>query len=235
MQISNALLVRDDFISATAAARALDAVESFRREFPLPIISRPSARRPLCYSVIDGGQIFTHLPEIQRLHATTTRLIKGMFGDEIEPLADEQVACNVNITQPGGSYRYHYDRNAITALLYLNETEGGETECYPNYRLHVSQTFLQREIDRVCENEAVRWLFARQILVRPRTGRLVVMRGNRCLHSVREVRGTSDRINVVMSYDVKGAQYANGDLLNSYLYTHNHVQASDPNYALGRK
>jgi hypothetical protein len=231
MQFSNALLVRDEFISATAAARALAAIENFRRRCPLPLISRPSGRRPLCYSVIDGQQIFTHLPEIRRLHARATRLVKRAFGDWIEPLADEQVACNINITQPGGSYRYHYDRNAITALLYLNETDGGETECYPNHRLHVSHTFLQREIDRVFESEAVRRLFAHQVLVRPRTGRLLIMRGNRCLHSVREVGGNRDRVNVVMSYDVKGAQYANGELLNSYLYTHNHHQTGDPNYA----
>ena len=230
MQFSNALLVRDDFVSATAAECALTAVDDFRRRFPLPVISRPSARRPLCYSVIDGRQIFLHLPEIQRLHAKATRVIRHIFGNGIEPLADEQVACNINITQPGGSYRYHYDRNAITAILYLNETEGGETECYPNYRLRVSQTLLQQEIDRVFESEAARWLFARQVLVRPRTGRLVIMRGNRCLHSVREVRGNRDRINVVMSYDTKGAQYANGDLLNSYLYTHTDLQTADPNY-----
>ena len=224
------LLVQDEFIDAAAAERALTAVDDFRRRFPLPVISRPSPRRPLCYSVIDGHQIFLHLPEIQQLHAKATRLIRHLFGDEIEPLADEQVACNINITQPGGSYRYHYDRNAITAILYLNETEGGETECYPNYRLRVSQTFLQQEIDRVFESAAVRWLFAHQVLVRPRTGRLVIMRGNRCLHSVREVSGDRDRINVVMSYDIKGAQYANGDLLNLYLYTHTDLQTTDPNY-----
>jgi hypothetical protein len=40
-----------------------------------------------------------------------------------------------NITPPGGEYRWHYDRNAATAILYLNEVPGGETEMFPNYRL----------------------------------------------------------------------------------------------------
>src|SRR5215204_3300246 len=136
--MQGALLVRDGFIDTHTAQRALDVIENFRHEFPLPVVSRHSGQRPLVYSVVDGFKILDHLPEIQALHAKTTRLINNFFGDAFEPLADEQVACNINITQPGGSYRYHYDRNAVTAILYLNETGGGETECYPNYRLSLA-------------------------------------------------------------------------------------------------
>jgi 2OG-Fe(II) oxygenase superfamily len=225
-----ALVIKDEFIGATTSKRALDVINSFREAVPLPIISRASGRRPLRYSVINGRQIFEHLPQLQRLHERTTVLVKQIFGQSIEPLADDQVAININITQPGGSYRYHYDRNAITAILYLNETRGGETECYPNHRLRVRDNFLQREVDRVFENQVCRWIFGRQVLVRPRAGRLLIMRGDRCLHSVREVSGSSDRINVVMSYDVKGARYANSDRLNSYLYTAAHSPTRDPNY-----
>lgn len=230
MRFSDALLIQDQFAGATTCERLLEAINRFRWRVPLPEISRPSGRRPLCYSVIDGHQVLAELPEIHTLHKRTTRLVTQIFGDEIQPLADEQVACNVNITKPGGSYRYHYDRNALTAIVYLNETGGGETECYPNHRLRVPAP-LQGEADRVFGNSVVRWMFARQVLVRPRTGRLLIMRGNRCLHSVREVSGGVDRINVVMSYDLKDARYANRDRLNSYLYTTEQLQQRrDPNY-----
>lgn len=222
--------VKEEFISQSTAREALESIDNFRRRFPLPIISRPSGPRPLRYSVIDGHQIALHLPEIQALHAKTTRLVKKLFGDAIETLADEQVACNVNITQPGGSYRYHYDRNAITGILYLNETSGGETECYPGHRLRVPAT-LQRDVDRVFGSRLVRSVFGRQVLVRPCAGRLLIMQGDRCLHSVREVSGPPDRINIVMSYDVRGARYANGESLNSYLYQRDYLQPDDPNYA----
>ena len=225
-----ALLIKDRFISTSACRDALVVIDEFREHVSLPVITRPSVPRPLCYSVIDGYQILESLPEIQRLHQKTTRLIKRMFGDSIEPLTDQQVACNINITHPGGSYRYHYDRNAVTAILYLNETNGGETECYPDHRLQVRSTDLQRAIDRVFTTEIFRWVFARQVLVRPKSGRLLVMRGNRCLHSVREVSGSTRRINIVMSYDVKGAHYANSERLNSYLYNVEAVQTEDPNY-----
>jgi hypothetical protein len=154
-------------------------------------------------------------------------VVRKLFGDAIEALADEQVACNVNITQPGGSYRYHYDRNEITAILYLNETSGGETECYPGHRLRVPAS-LQRDVDRVFGSRLVRSVFGCQVLVRPRVGRLLIMRGDRCLHSVRPVSGPPDRINIVMSYDVRGARYANGDNLNSYLYQRDYLQPNDP-------
>ncbi|HEU4510919.1 MAG TPA: 2OG-Fe(II) oxygenase [Pyrinomonadaceae bacterium] len=230
MSFSDALLVQDGFLDAATCRRLLDAVNRFRWRVPLPEISRPSGRRPLCYSVIDGYQVLADLPEIRALHERTTRLVTQIFGDEIKPLADEQVACNVNITKPGGSYRYHYDRNALTAIVYLNETGGGETECYPNHRLRVPSV-LQSEADRVFGNSVVRWMFAKQVLVRPRAGRLLMMRGNRCLHSVREVSGEVDRVNVVMSYDSRDARYANHDRLNSYLYTTDRLQQPrDPNY-----
>ena len=228
--LSDALLIKDQFIDARTAARALDVIEKFRSEFPLPIVSRPSGQRPLVYSVVDGFQILEYLPEIGALHRKSTQLVKELFGDSIEPLADQQVACNINITQPGGSYRYHYDRNAITAILYLNETSGGETECYPNYRLRVP-SIAQYGADRVCENRVVRWVFGHQVLVRPRTGRLLIMRGKDCLHSVREVEGDRDRINIVMSYDVRGARFANADRLNSYLYRPESIDKRDPNYS----
>jgi hypothetical protein len=226
-----ALFIKEGFISTTTCGAMLEVINDFRQQVRLPIITRPSVPRPLCYSVIDGHQILASLPQIRGLHEKTTRLIKRMFGDRVEPLADEQVACNINITHPGGSYRYHYDRNAVTAILYLNETNGGETECYPNHRLQVRSTGLQRGIDRVFTNEVFRWIFAKQVLVRPKIGRLLIMRGNRCLHSVREVSGSTHRINIVMAYDVKGAQYSNGDRLNSYLYNVDAVAAEDPNYS----
>src|SRR5215217_7823602 len=115
MHVSDDLLLEDQFINAQAAQHALAAINCFRRSFPLPVISRPSGRRPLCYSVIDGHQIFAHLPEIQELHEKTTVFVEKVFGHWLEPLSDTQVACNINITQPRGSYRYHYDRNAVPA------------------------------------------------------------------------------------------------------------------------
>ena len=50
------------------------------------------------------------------------------------PIEDAVAARNINVTPPGGEYRWHYDRNAVTAIIYLNEVPGGETEIFANYR-----------------------------------------------------------------------------------------------------
>lgn len=66
--------------------------------------------------------------------------------------------------------------------------------------------------------------------MQPRAGMMLIMRGDKCLHSVTPVSGTQERINVVMSYDKPGAQFSVEKGLDSYLYTTQKQVASDPNY-----
>jgi hypothetical protein len=225
--------VFENFATPEECAALVSQISAYRREHELPVIERASGELPLRYAVIDGEQIAESLPEVLRVHEQTTRLVKKLWRGKVEPLVDRKVACNVNITEPGGSYRYHYDRNAVTAILYLNEVEGGETECYPDYRLPLarsSYSTVQQKVDRVLQNRVVRSLVANQLLVRPRAGRLLIMQGNRCLHSVRPVRGQADRLNIVMSYDRLNAQFDVADDLNAYLYSRAPTGTTDPNY-----
>jgi hypothetical protein len=66
--------------------------------------------------------------------------------------------------------------------------------------------------------------------VKPTAGRLVVMRGDRCLHSVCPVLGSCDRINVCMAYDRVGSRVRSHHALDTYLYTEQSVARRDPNY-----
>ena len=143
------------------------------------------------------------------------------------------MGANVNITPPGGEYRWHYDRNAVTAIVYLNEVPGGETELYPNFRLRLKQRYsrLQRWLDRLLQVGLVRRVFGKLVMVAPRRGSLVLMAGNMCLHSVRPVGGDEDRINLILAYDEPGAQFAIEENLDTYLYTEQASAPSDPNYA----
>lgn len=225
-------LVLENFVTENECARLLAQVSEFRREHDVPIIDRASGELPLRYAVIDGERIVERLPRVLRVYDSVSRLVQGLWGGVIEPLSDRKVACNINITQPGGSYRYHYDRNAVTAILYLNESEGGETECYPNYRLSLtreSNSPWQQKIDRLLQCRLLRSA-ATQLLVKPRAGRLLIMQGNRCLHSVRPVRGQAERINIIMSYDYPDAHFATAEDLNAYLYSPGELSTSDPNY-----
>ncbi len=225
-------MVLENFATADQCAQLLSRVHEYRSRHAVPVVERPDGELPLRYAVIDGDRIAEHLPEVLSVYERVTHLVKA-FWDQIEPLTDRKVACNINITQPGGSYRYHYDRNALTAILYLNEIEGGETECYPGYRIALPQsrhTALQQKLDGVLRNRFVRSVAASQLLVRPRVGRLLLMHGNRCLHSVRPVLGLTDRVNIVMAYDRPNARFEVADNLNAYLYSDAASSANDPNY-----
>ena len=227
------IFVLDNFAANEQCTKLVAQVNDYRREHHVPLIERANGELPLKYGVIDGDRIVECLPRVLWIYEDVTRIVRKLWPGQIEPLTDRKVACNINITQPGGSYRYHYDRNAVTAILYLNETEGGETECYPNYRVSLSNAHhstLQQTLDRVLQHRLVRSVAASQVLIRPRVGRLLIMQGNRCLHSVRPVAGQADRINIIMSYDRPNAHFAVADNLNTYLYSPRKLSATDPNY-----
>jgi hypothetical protein len=182
--------------------------------------------------VIDGEKITQYLPQVLELYKKVGTLVCDLSGMSLVPLNDLKVSCNINITGRGGSYRWHYDRNAVTAILYLNEVAGGATECYPNYRVVLNglrYTKLQRWMDYFLQSEVMRKLRS-PLVVAPYPGRMLIMQGDRCLHSVAPVEGSTDRITVIMSYDVPDAQYDSAQGLNTYLYTQSSPQRSDPNY-----
>lgn len=225
--------IRDAFLEPESCRSILSSVEAYRQGHSLPKIFRPDAERALHYYVIHGGQVAETFPDLQALYPRVQQVAEALSGLELRPMAQEMVRINVNITPPGGTYRWHYDRNALTAILFLNEVPGGETEVYPGYRLYLknrAHTALQAGLDKVMMNAWLRKLAGRKEAVAPAAGRLLVMRGDRCLHSVRPVEGSADRINVIFSFDGPDARHPQADRLNEYLYTDRSVGASDPNY-----
>ena len=231
--INRGCLVVENFATAEQCDALVARVNDYRTHHTVPVIERPNAGLPLKYAVVDGDRISESLSDVLEVYDKVTRIVTRLWPGKIEPLADRRVACNVNITQPGGSYRYHYDRNALTAILYLNESEGGETECYPNYRLSLpraNHSALQQKLDRLLQNRMLRSLVPTQLLIRPRVGRLLIMQGNRCLHSVRPVVGDAERINIIMAYDRPEARFVVADNLNAYLYSPAETPVGDPNY-----
>jgi hypothetical protein len=89
---------------------------------------------------------------------------------------------------------------------------------------------LQKSLDDVLQLRFVRGVFGKETIVAPKTGRLLAMRGDRCLHSVRPVTGDDERINLIMSYDLPGAHFAVDERLDGYLYSRDAANGSDPNY-----
>jgi hypothetical protein len=189
--------------------------------------------RSLRYSVIHGEQIAESFPKLEGLYRRIQILAEEKSGLKLEPMRQRKVAININITPPGGEYRWHYDRNALTAILFLNAVEGGITEMYPGYRLALkgrSHSAWQERLDRLLMMGPLRACLGRKVAAEPAPGRLLLMRGDRCLHSVTAVQGLKDRINVIFSYDEVGAVHPQEEGLNDYLYTAKALGDADPNY-----
>ena len=130
-------LLIDDFMGQEECRTLLGHIGDYRKHRGLLEINRPMKGRSLRYSVIDGEEIQANLPSIWELYrGPANDLVNELFGDSLEPLQNTKAGVNVNVMPPGRSeYRWHYDRTAVTAILYLNRVEGGETELYPNYRI----------------------------------------------------------------------------------------------------
>jgi hypothetical protein len=233
--LSTGYQVVDGFLTEGACAKLLGRIGRFRENHTLPEIHRPTKGRELRYHVIDGKQIQAELPSVWDLYTgKINRLIDRSIGDRLVPLENVRAGVNVNIMQPGqSSYRWHYDRTSLTSILYLNNVEGGETELYPNYRILLKNRRsmrLQRLLDRIIQARLIRNTFSRMVRVSPQTGRLVMMRGDRCWHSVRSVTGDQERINIILAYDAPGAVFPSEEGLDSYLYTQEEQRTADPNY-----
>ena len=156
------------------------------------------------------------------------------YGAPLEPMAKSAVAVNVNVTPAGGAYRWHYDRNAVTLILYLNAVIGGAIELCPGYRILLPSGWAtsrsQRALDGVLELRPLRRLAGQAVTIEPRPGRLLLMRGRRCLHSVQPVAsGSPERVAVVMAYDHPADSADPGEALDRYLYTASRA-TGDPNY-----
>src|SRR5579864_4439584 len=129
--------VVDGYLPPSRCTDLLESIHESRRRHKLPLIDRKERAMSLRYMVIDGDRIHAHLPEFEKLYADVNTAVNSLSGLALQPLANRGAGVNINITPPGGEYRWHYDRNAVTAVLYLNQSAGGETEMYPNYRIHL--------------------------------------------------------------------------------------------------
>jgi len=227
-----ALRIVDEYLPASECAELLAAISRYRRHHEAPLIDRAVPGRSLRYRVIDGNAVAQEIGELEQLYALTGKLIGEWSGYSLAPIEDRVAAINVNITPPGGEYRWHYDRNEVTAIVYLNEVAGGATEVYANHRILCPPRFgfLQPRIDALLSTRMVLAVAGTKSVVLPQVGRLVIMRGDRCLHSVCPVEGTVERINVCMAYDRVGACVRPHRALDSYLYTEQTVDGPDPNY-----
>lgn len=231
--MNQALRLIPGYLSHAACEQILASIRRFRQSNTLPLIHREVSGRSLRYFVIDGDIVHESFPSLVDIYRQVEQAVQTSFDPRLAPLRNRAASVNVNVTPPGGEYRWHYDRNAVTAILYLNTVSGGETEMYPGYRIHLGRwknTRLQRWLDSLLQWPPLLLISCKRVLVSPAQGLLLLMRGDRCLHSVCRVEGSEDRINLVMTFDLPQARFATEQDLDPYLYSKKPAPSFDPNY-----
>ncbi|MDP9249398.1 MAG: hypothetical protein M3M85_02745 [bacterium] len=150
-------------------------------------------------TMIDGEKIKSSLPYIWATMPKFQALAERLWGGPLVPLHDK-VAMNINIVPTGGEQGFHYDRNEVTILFYLNDILGGELEFRPD-----SKTGSQ--------------------FIRTHQGMLVTLVGaNKVYHQVREVEPTGGehyygkRITLAVSFGLPGINYEDS-ARDDFLYT----------------
>jgi len=231
---NNGYLIINNYLKKIDCENLLDIIGKYSKNNEIPKIYRKFNDRSLNYSVIDGIKIKHKLPKIYRYYLEVNKVVNKMSNNNYISLTDHKVCVNVNITPKYGEYRWHYDRNAVTAILYLNKVKGGELEMYPNYRIIIKNkkhTNLQKWFDAILQIKLIRIIIGKKVVIKPKQGMLVIMRGDKCLHSVKKVLSEGKRINIIFAFDVPGAKFPMEEKLNNYLYSRNKVISNDPNYA----
>jgi hypothetical protein len=150
-------------------------------------------------------------------------VVNKLSGLRLDPLSNKTVGMSLNLTPPGGTLSWHYDRNLVTAVVYLNEVEGGNIELYPRYRVRVPNNhfgvrkFVQRVFDVILRPEPVRRVLGRKISLRPRTGSVCVM-DSTCLYQVQQVVGDRSRAAIIFCYDDPNITFAKHQTKDYYGY-----------------
>src|SRR5215467_10065067 len=104
---SQYLWMVDHYLKPGRCRELLASIHRFRETHPLPQIYRPMAERSLRYSVINGRQVAESFPQLRELSARIKALAEEKSGLSLNLMRDELVGININITPPGGEYRWH--------------------------------------------------------------------------------------------------------------------------------
>ena len=206
-------VVLDNFLSPAECGEILHAVERCRKASSLINVNQTSVTSRKKFLTLNGEDIEENVPAAVPLYAKVNEVINRISGKEYAALENKKIGLSINVTPAGGTFSWHHDRHEITAILYLNEVQGGgELEFFPNNRLLLknNQQGLRKWLQLGCDavGLAVSMVVRTKIRVVPERGVMCVMVGTRCTHRVRPVVGDRDRVCVIFAFDVAGKNFS---------------------------
>lgn len=160
-------------------------------------IERTGDGHVLSYRVLTGDVVKEDFRELYDFYVDQRTLawVASVTGEaEIHSSPNLMSAVNVNILQAGHRYRWHFDANPYTALLYLSTSPveaGGELQLYPNLRRGRTEAEVT-DPDHLDKQQ--------RVSIRSRAGMLVLIDGSVTYHRVAPVLAPCDRLSVPMVF-----------------------------------
>lgn len=181
------------------------------------------------FKTINGVELEDNIPIINEINVVMNKIINLINKPLLFPLKNKMIGQSVNLTPSGGVFSWHYDRNLVTALIYLNEVEGGELEVYPGYRIRIDNNhfgirkFIQRVFDFLIRPSLIRYFIGKKKAFHPVVGRAIIINST-CLHQVKPVRGNQERAVIALGYDYLNKDFSEEKTKNYYGYRNKKIQ-----------
>lgn len=202
-------LILDGYLESPTCDRLLRAIEDHRDQRKLIDVNMRESR----FRTLNGKDVDDYLPEIKELYDHDILSLLRDLASPLDTISDRRIGLSINVTPPGGHFQLHFDRNLLTAVLYVSDAfDGGEMLLFPRIRHWLGRShagifrLAQRAIDKLVRSGLYRRL-ARRVEIKPKRGTLVVFEGVRTLHQVKTVDRGADRISIQFAYDRPGTTY----------------------------
>jgi len=206
-------VVIGDFLSSSECWELLRAVDQCRERVSVINVNQLSVVSRKKFLTFNGQDVEENIPAATKLYVRVNEVVNQLSGKDYAALENKQIGLSINVTPSGGTFSWHHDRHEITAILYLNEIEGGgELEFFPNNRILLKNNrgpvrkWLQLGFDALALAQSL--MTRRNVIVAPKPGVLCIMVGTRCTHRVRSVVGNRERICMIFAFDVPGKDFS---------------------------
>ena len=203
-------LLIDNFLSSAELTEIELKINSIYLGGDILVVNKKNLLRTQKFYTLLGSEVLKKIPIINQIFEHRVKdLLDGLFGPKFVPLENKDIGVSLNITPQSGSLSFHYDRNEITAILYIQDCEdGGELELFPRFRILLPYRynsvikFFQRIFDVLLRTPLLlKFRSQQRFIITPRKNCLLIMQGSRCLHRVLPVFGDRSRIAFVFCYD----------------------------------
>tara|TARA_B100000579_G_scaffold375600_1_gene340517 strand:- start:374 stop:1069 length:696 start_codon:yes stop_codon:yes gene_type:complete len=201
---SNGYVVIENAITKEQCNEVMSNVKDLVKNNELNMVSFGDSN----FKTINGEKLLKLIPETEILYDKFMLLASDISGEKLVKINNSKIGISLNLTTEGDSFQFHYDRNLITVVAYINEVKGGQMLLSPRARLF-SNNNPQRKIYskfisllEIIKTKLAESSLIKKVGINPNPGKAIIFEGRETLHKVEKVEKGYDRISIQFAYDL---------------------------------